>query len=68
MFSHYLNHVPLLLCLDVEHTGKQRFIFQPFWTKCTSFFDLVERAWHCPLRNVTPFVRLNCLLHNTIGS
>jgi hypothetical protein len=63
--SHSSDHAPLLLHLDVEHTGKKRFIFQPFWTKCASFLDVVERAWHCPLRNSTRFKCLDWLLQNT---
>jgi hypothetical protein len=63
--SHCSNHATLLLHLDVECIGKRRFIFRPFWTKCVGFLDVVERAWHCPLRSATPFEHLDWLLRNT---
>jgi hypothetical protein len=48
----------LLLRLDSECVGKRRFLFGSFWLKCTGFLEVVQRAWHCPLRNASPFERL----------
>jgi hypothetical protein len=29
------------------------------------FLDVVAAAWHCPLRDASPFKRIELLLHNT---
>jgi hypothetical protein len=62
--SHYSYHVPLLLCMDLEPSGKQWFLFRAFWPKCIGFLDVVQRVWHCSLRNASPFSCLDWLSRN----
>jgi hypothetical protein len=44
--------------------GKRRFHFKAFWHKCPGFLEVVERAWHWPLRNANPMCNLDWLLRN----
>jgi hypothetical protein len=40
-------------------------MFKSFWPSFQGFQETVERAWHYPLRNASPFHHLDWLLHNT---
>jgi hypothetical protein len=53
------DHAPLLLQIDAPFTGKSQFHFRAFWPKCTSFIEVIEQAWHCPLHNANPLRKLN---------
>jgi hypothetical protein len=63
--SLYSDHVPLLLSIDDKFCGKKRFHFRSFWPTFEAFLEVMERAWHCSLRDVSPFRRLDWLLQNT---
>jgi hypothetical protein len=63
--SSCLDHAPLLLRTDPDHQFKKRFTFRSFWTRCDGFLEVVQRAWHYPLWNATPFARLDWLFRNT---
>jgi hypothetical protein len=60
------DHAPLLLHTDESFRLKKRFHFQAFWPKFSGFSDTVKLAWHCPLRNTSPFRWLDWLLQNTV--
>jgi hypothetical protein len=63
--SHCSDHAPLLLQTDASFARKGRFQFRVFWPKCSGFLNIVERAWHCPLRDANAFRCLDWLLRNT---
>jgi hypothetical protein len=54
-----------MLRIDASFVGKKRFQFKSFWPKCSIFSEVVERAWHCPLRDANPFHHLDWLFKNT---
>jgi hypothetical protein len=43
---------------------KKRFVFRSFWTRYDGFMEVVQHAWHYPLRNASPFARLDWLFRN----
>ncbi|OEL24169.1 hypothetical protein BAE44_0014812, partial [Dichanthelium oligosanthes] len=59
------DHAPLLLRLDSVFSAKKRFLFRSFWLRLLGFLEVVESAWHCPLRDASAFARLDWLLRNT---
>jgi hypothetical protein len=59
------DHAPLMLWTNSTTTRHRRFQFRSFWTSCTSFADVIQRAWHCLLFGVNLFRRLDWLLGNT---
>jgi hypothetical protein len=59
------DHAPLVLHIDNSFTGRRRFHFRAFWSKCAGFLEAVQLAWHCPLSDANPFHHLDWLLRNT---
>jgi hypothetical protein len=39
-------------------------MFLSFWPQCARFLEVIERAWHCPLWNISPFKHLDWLFRN----
>jgi hypothetical protein len=64
--SLYSDHAPLLLRTEDEIQGRKHFHFCSFWPHLLGFHDVVTRAWHCLLGNVSTFTRLDYLLCNTV--
>jgi hypothetical protein len=64
--SQCFDYAPLLLCTEDNDRVRRRFHFCSFWPRFPGFKDVVARAWHCPLGNVSPFTGLDWLLHNTV--
>jgi hypothetical protein len=62
--SSYSDQAPLLLCIDSVHHAKKRFYFRSFWTHLSGFWEVMQQTWHCPLCNVSPFCKLDWLIHN----
>jgi hypothetical protein len=58
------DHVPLLLHTEDEIQAGKHFHFPSFWPRFPGFHDVVARAWHYLLGNVSTFTRLDWLLHN----
>jgi hypothetical protein len=63
--SLYSDHAPLLLRTNDDCQVKKRFHFWGFWPCFPGFAEVDAQAWHCSLGNVSPFARLDWLLHNT---
>jgi hypothetical protein len=63
--SLYSDHASLLLHTDCGCWSKKRFHFRSIWPCFSGFAEVVDRAWHCPLGNVSAFARLDWFLHNT---
>jgi hypothetical protein len=59
------DHVPLLLRTNNLSKNHKRFHFRAYWLKFPCYLDMVQRAWHCPLRDADPCHKLDWLLHNT---
>jgi hypothetical protein len=53
------DHAPLLLQTNVLVKRRKRFFFLPFWPRCEGFLEVVQAAWHCLIRDATPFQRLD---------
>jgi hypothetical protein len=63
--SLFSDHTPLLLHTSMIDERRRRFHFLPFWPRCEGFMEVVQDAWHCPIRGVTPFQKLDWLFRNT---
>jgi hypothetical protein len=57
------DHAPLLLCTN-SSVAMKRFLFWSFWSSFSGFKETMERALRCPLRDSSPFRRLDWLLRN----
>jgi hypothetical protein len=53
------DQAPLLLHTEDVIQAKSQYHFRSFWPRLLGFLDMVARAWHCPLGNVSPFMRLD---------
>jgi hypothetical protein len=60
------DHAPLLLRMESTFTARKRFHFRSLWPKCPIFMEVVQQAWHCPLRDANPIRRLDWLFQNTV--
>jgi hypothetical protein len=70
--NHEMHSLVLVLqpCTSPSLNGRillweKRLHFRSFWPKFDGFLEVVEKAWHCPCKGISPFQRLDWLLRNT---
>jgi hypothetical protein len=57
------DHAPLLLCTNNMFKHHKRFHFMAYKPKFLGYLDMVQRVWHCPLREADMCRKMDWLLH-----